>query len=146
MKTKAIVSVVIAVIVVVVIVVLARPSPTHYSIAEMKAEGWPGHKVSIDVARVSPFGGGVSCGATQCAFFIYDKTAAFTSGSAWEDIVVVVKRENINFTPQDGDFIRLTGELQSSDVGSPRASWRYSQKALTIYAFKVERATAPPDW
>lgn len=148
MKRKVVIPIVVAIVVIIAVVVCVSESPTHPSIAEVKTEGWPGHKVSIEVARISPFGGGVSYSETaqQYAFFIYDKTAIFTGGTAWEDILVVVKRENINFTPQDGDFIRLTGELQSSDIGTPRASWRYSQEALIIYAFKVERTTAPADW
>ena len=148
MKKKVIIPIVIAVIVIIVAVVVCTSSPTHYSIAEIKTEGWPDHKVSIDVARISPFGGGVSYSEAneQYAFFVYDKTAIYTGGTAYEDIVVTVKLQNIKFTPQDGDFMRVTGELQASDIGTPRASWRYNTKAMIIYAFKVERATAPADW
>ena len=149
MKKKVIIpSVIVVIIVIILAAVCVSGSPTHYSIAEIETEGWPGHKVSIDVARISPFGGGVSYSETQgqYAFFIYDKTAIYTGGTAYEDIVVTVKSQNINFTPQEGDFIRLTGELQASDVGTPRAGWRYDKKAMTIYAFRVERTTAPADW
>jgi len=147
-KKKVIISIVVAVVIVIIVVAVCGSTPTHYSIAEIKTEGWPGHKVSIDVARISPFSGGVSYSETQgqYAFFVYDKTATYTGGTAYEDIVVIVKSQNINFTPQEGDFIRLTGELQASDIGTPRAGWRYDKKAMTIYVFRVERTTAPADW
>ena len=149
MKKKVVISsVIVGIIVIILVAVCVSGAPTHYSIAEIRTEGWPGHKVSIDVARISPFGGGVSYSETQgqYAFFIYDKTAIYTGGTAYEDIVVIVKSQNINFTPQEGDFIRLTGELQASDVGTPRAGWRYDKKAMIIYAFRVERTIAPADW
>ena len=126
------------------VLLLATPltgctTETHSSIAEIKSQGWPADEVSIDVARVSAFGGGVSYSEThrQYAFLIYDKTAIYTGGTAFEDIVVVVKEQNINFVPEAGDFIKLTGELQSSDVGDPRKGWRYDKKAMIIYATKV---------
>ncbi len=148
MKKKVILAAIIVVIIAIVLVVVCTSEPTHYSIAEIKTRGWPAHKVSIDVARISPFSGGVSYSEVnkQYAFFIYDKTAIYTGGTAYEDIVVVVKELNMDFVPQDGDFVRLTGELQSSDIGTPRKGWRYDQKAMLIYAYKVERTSAPPDW
>ena len=147
MKKKVIIAVVIAVITIIAVVVVCAPE-THYSIAEIKTQGWPADKVSIYVARISPFGGGVSYSEThkQYSFFIYDKTAIYTGGTAYEDIVVVVKESNINFVPKEGDFIKLTGELQSSDIGTPREGWRYDKKAMIIYAFNIERTTSPADW
>jgi len=121
---------------------------THTSLAEIKSQGWPAHNVSIDVARISSFGGGVSYSETnrQYAFSIYDKTATFTGGTAFEDIVVVVKEQNINFIPKEGDFIRLQGELQSSDIGDPRRGWRYDKKAMIIYATNIVKTSAPANW
>ena len=137
MKKKVIIPVIIAVIIIITVVVGCN-TETYQSIAEIKAQGWPGDKVSIDVARISGFGGGVSYSETnkQYAFYIYDKTAIYTGGSAYEDIVVVVKESNIDFVPKEGDFIKLTGELQSSEIGTPREGWRYDEKAMIIYAFK----------
>ena len=147
MKKKVIIAVVIAVIAVIAVVVVCAPE-TYYSIAEIKTQGWPADKVSIDVARISLFGGGVSYSEThkQYAFYIYDKTAIYTGGTAYEDIVVVVKESNIDFVPKEGDFIKLTGELQSSDIDTPREGWRYDKKAVIIYAFNIERTTPPADW
>jgi hypothetical protein len=146
-KKKVIIPVVIAVIVIIAVVVVCAPE-THYSIAEIKTQGWPADKVSIDVAKISPFGGGVSYSETnkQYAFFIYDKTAMYTGGTAYEDIVVVVKESNINFIPEVGDFVKLSGELQSSDIGDPREGWRYDKKAMIVDAFKIEKTAPPADW
>jgi len=121
---------------------------TYNSIAEIKSQGWPADKVAIDVARISPFSGGVSYSETQdqYAFSIYDKTATYTGGTAYEDIIVVVKGQNINFSPKDGDFVTVTGELQSSDIGSPKKGWRYTQKAVKIYATDVRKTNAPEGW
>jgi len=123
-------------------------SETHHSIAEIKSQGWPAHQVSIDVARISSFGGGISYSQTtqQYAFLIYDKTATYTGGTAFEDIIVVVKQNNINFTPKEGDFIRLKGELQASDIGDPKRGWKYTQKAMMIYATNIEQISPPDGW
>ena len=148
MKKKVIIPVVIVSIIVISLVIICAPTPTHYSIAEIKTQGWPADKVSIDVARISPFGGGVSYSAVnkQYAFFIYDKTAIYTGGTAYEDIVVVVKESNINFVLEESDFIRVTGKLQSSDTGTPREGWKYDKKAMIIYATNVQQVSPPDDW
>jgi len=148
MKRKIIIPAVIVAIIVMVSIIIFAPTPTHYSIAEIKTEGWPAHKVSIDIARISPFGDGVSYSETnkQYAFLIYDKTAIYTGGTAYEDIIVVVKESNINFVPKESDFIKVIGELQSSDIGTAHKGWKYSQKAMIIYAFTLEKTTAPIDW
>jgi len=108
---------------------------THYSMSDIINEGWPAGKVDIDVARISPFGNvHYSEDTNQYAFEIYDKSTAES-----EFIVVVVKSNNINFTPAIGDFVSIKGELHDSD-------WYYNKKAMIIFATQVNKENAPVGW
>lgn len=124
------------------LIVGCSSTKTHNSMSDIVNEGWPAHKVDIDVARISPFKNiSYSENTNQYGFGIYDKSTAKS-----EFIVVVVKSNNINFTPEIGDFVSVKGELQDSDVGEAEKNWYYNKKAMIIYATQVNKENAPVGW
>jgi len=107
-------------------------SAVHYTVAEALI-GEPGDFVSFEVVRIDPFYGGVAYSSSndQYAFAVYD--------IARDDIMVVVKNEDIGFEPKDGDFIKISeGKLVKSLPDSP---W-----SVYVIAGKVEHTSAPANW
>ncbi|MDP6647502.1 MAG: hypothetical protein QGG15_05080 [Dehalococcoidales bacterium] len=117
------------------------------SIAEIKSQGWPFDNVAIDTAKVSSFLGGVYYNETQnqWEFAIWDETADY------QNIIIMVEDQNIDFSPKAGDFITVIGRLEPSanDVDNyydPGKGWRYTEKSMIIRATDVKLTTAPLGW
>ena len=118
------------IIAVIVVIVIATPRPTHNTVAEALA-GSPGDFVDFEVVRISPFFGGIAEGDPYYAFVVYD--------IARDHIMILAKREDITFEPEEMDFVKMTGVLRESAVED-------GAFPIVVYAFKVELTTAPPDW
>jgi len=123
---------------------------THTSMREIVEEGWPADKAELDVVRISIFGGvSYSEETGQYAFAVYDKSVNKEGGSAPESIAVVVKKENIHFEPEVGDFLSIKGELQHRDMKesvSDYNNWYYKKKPMFIYATEVTKVEPPAGW
>ena len=92
-----------------------------------------GDRVEFEVARISPFGGGVAYNGDkdQYAFSVYDQT------TRPNEIIVVVKSKDIHFSPRDRDFLKIEGRLQESSV---------TPGSLFVWATSVEKAVVPAGW
>ena len=125
----------------------------HYSIKDIKQEGWEGDYVDINVARISRYGGGVGYSPenNNYAFFVYDKS--LIEKERPYHIPVVVSRRNIDFEPKEGDFINIErGELVESKVdltAFKQENWKYKKETgeqLIIMGRSVVRSERPTGW
>lgn len=131
MSKKKLATIIVAcTIAIIVIVVIATPRLTHNTVAEALA-GSPGDFVDFEVVRISPFFGGIAEGDPYYAFVVYD--------IARDDIMVLAKRKDITFEPEEMDFVKMTGVLRESPMED-------GAFPIVAYASKVEFTTAPPDW
>ena len=62
---------------------------------------------------------------------VYDETR--------DHIMVLAKRTDMTFEPEELDFARVKGVLRVSPVEG-------GEFPVVVYASKVQRATAPADW
>ena len=129
-KKKLVGIIVVCIIAIIVIVAVATPRLTHNTVAEALA-GSPRDFVDFEVVRISPFFGGIVKGDPYYAFVVYD--------IARDHIMVLAKRKDITFEPEEMDFVKMTGVLRESPVED-------GAFPIVVYAFKVELTTAPPDW
>ena len=129
-KKQLIVGIVVCIIAIIVIVAVATPRLTHNTVAEALA-GSPRDFVDFEVVRISPFFGGIAEGDPYYAFVVYDV--------ARDDIMVLAKRKDITFEPEEMDFVKMTGVLRESPIENETFP-------IVVYASKVEFTPAPPDW
>jgi len=122
--------IIVCVIAIIVIVAITIPKPTHNTVAEALA-GSPGDFVNFEVVRISPFFGGIAQGDPYYAFVVYDIER--------DHIMVLAKRKDLTFEPEEMDFVKMTGVLRESPV-------KGGAFPIVVYASKVELTTAPPDW
>lgn len=121
---------VVAAIIIIAAVAICTPQPTHNAVAEALA-GSPGDFVNFEVVRISPFFGGIAQGDPYYAFVVYDIER--------DHIMVLAKRKDITFEPEEMDFVKMMGVLRESPVEG-------GAFPICVYASKVEPTTAPPDW
>lgn len=147
MMRKVLVLVCVALLIVGVLAIAGCGFSTHTSMSGIVEEGWPADKAELDVVRISPLFGEVAYSEEtgQYAFAVYDKSVKKESGD-YEAIPVIVKRENIDFEPEIGDFISIEGELQDSEVGSANDNWYYNKSPMMIYATEVIKVEPPAGW
>lgn len=118
------------IIVIIIIVAVTTPRTTHITVAGALA-GSPGEFIDFEVVRISPFFGGIAKGDPYYAFVVYD--------IARDHIMILVKRKDITFEPEELDFVKMMGILRESPIED-------GAFPIVIYVSELEFTSMPIDW